>query len=106
MLQSILVVNTPSVPLSVLVVDDDPAARQAVAAAVSFLGYSCRSATDGLEAWDIHRHAPADVILCDWQMPRMDGIELLRRIRAEDGGSYTYFILMTSFSSVAMSLAR
>ncbi len=90
--------NAPSVPINVLVVDDDPAAREAVSAAVAFLGYTCRSATDGLEAWDIHRHAPADVILCDWQMPRMDGIELLRRIRAEDAGSYTYFILMTSFS--------
>ena len=92
------VVNAASAPLSVLVVDDDPAAREAVAAAVSFLGYGCRSATDGLDAWDIHRHAPADIILSDWNMPRMDGIELLRRIRAEDCGSYTYFMLMTSFS--------
>ena len=55
--------NAPSVPINVLVVDDDPAAREAVSAAVAFLGYTCRSATDGLEAWDIHRHAPADVIL-------------------------------------------
>lgn len=88
----------PCVPLNVLVVDDEDAARQALETAVRLLGYKCRSARDGLEAWEMHQREHADVILSDWQMPRMDGVELCRRTRVDaDEGTYTYFIFMTSF---------
>jgi diguanylate cyclase (GGDEF)-like protein len=88
----------PGVPFRVLVVDDDDASRRALEKAVCLLGYDCRSARDGLEAWEMHQHEHADVILSDWQMPRMDGIELCRRTRVNaDEAAYTYFIFMTSF---------
>ena len=84
--------------LKVLVVDDDDGARQSLEQAVRLLGHECRSARDGAEAWAAHQHQPADVILSDWQMPRMDGLELCRRTRVSEGeGPYTYFIFMTSF---------
>jgi len=57
---------------------------------VRLLGYECRSAKDGLEAWGMHEADRADVILSDWKMPRMDGLELCRRVRAGDGRGYTY----------------
>jgi two-component system chemotaxis response regulator CheY len=85
--------------LKVLVVDDDDSARQGLEVAVRLLGYECRSARDGMEAWELHQGEHADVILSDWQMPRMDGIELCRRTRISEGaGPYTYFIFMTSFT--------
>jgi two-component system, cell cycle response regulator len=85
-------------PLKVLVVEDDDAARQALEKSVRLLGYACRSARDGLEAWEMHQQEHADVILSDWQMARMDGVELCRRTRVNaKEGAYTYFIFMTSF---------
>jgi two-component system chemotaxis response regulator CheY len=88
-----------TMPLRVLVVDDDDEARGALVAAVRHLGHTCEGARDGLEAWHMHRREHADVILADWQMPRMDGLELCRRTRvAESEGAYTYFLFMTAFT--------
>jgi two-component system cell cycle response regulator len=84
--------------LSVLVVDDEDATRHTLVHAVSLLGHDCRSASDGFEAWEMHQTDHADVILCDWKMPRMDGLELCLRVRAaEVEGAYTYFIFVTGF---------
>jgi two-component system cell cycle response regulator len=84
--------------LKVLVVDSDPLSRLALQQAVHRLGHECRTAKDGLEAWEILRADRADVVLSDWSLPRMGGVELCRRMRAADGdGAYTYFIFMTGF---------
>jgi two-component system chemotaxis response regulator CheY len=84
--------------LKVLVVDDDEVSRRGLEQAVRLLGHECRSARDGLEAWEMHQADRADVILSDWKMPRIDGLELCRRLRAADAeGPYTYFVFMTSF---------
>jgi two-component system chemotaxis response regulator CheY len=85
-------------PLKVLLAEDDDTSRRVLAMAVCSLGYECREAHDGLEAWEMHQREPADVIISDWQMPRMDGLELCRRTRvSREEGTYTYFILMTAF---------
>ena len=82
--------------LRVLVVDDDEMARHGLERAVMLLGHECRSAKDGFEAWQMHQSERADVILSDWLMPRMDGLELCRHVRSTDGeGAYTYFVFMT-----------
>ena len=89
----------PPSSLKVLVVEDDDSARHALETSVRLLGYDCRSARDGMEAWEVHQVDHADVILSDWQMPRMDGVELCRRTRtSQEEGKYTYFIFMTSFT--------
>jgi diguanylate cyclase (GGDEF)-like protein len=84
--------------LNVLVVEDEDVSRRGLEQAVKLLGYQCRSAKDGLEAWQMHESDPADVILSDWKLPRMDGLELCRRLRdTEREGAYTYFIFLTSY---------
>src|ERR1700722_9389124 len=87
----------PTVPqsLKVLVAEDDPDCRRELEMAVRLLGHSCTVACDGLEAWEMHRMDRADVILADWNMPRLDGIGLCRRIRRYPGDDYTHFILVT-----------
>jgi CheY-like chemotaxis protein len=96
--------STTAEPLKVLVVDDDEDVRTIVELAVGSLGHSCRVASDGLEALEMHTHERADVILSDWTMPRMDGLELCLKIRAGDPArAYTHFIFFTGNSGKAHS---
>ncbi len=82
-------------PLEILVVDDDPSARHILATALRAQGHACREAKSGTEALRELERTGADVVLCDWEMPGMSGLELCRRMRARSSVPYTYFILMT-----------
>jgi EAL domain-containing protein (putative c-di-GMP-specific phosphodiesterase class I)/ActR/RegA family two-component response regulator len=71
-------------PASVLVVDDDPLARAGLGRVLAATGYSVREAANAEVALAMLADAPCDVALVDVNMPGMDGVELLRRIRAQD----------------------
>jgi sigma-B regulation protein RsbU (phosphoserine phosphatase) len=51
--------------------------------------------SDGDDAWTKFEATPVRVVVSDWLMPKADGLDLCRRIRARAGGEYTYFILLT-----------
>ncbi len=88
--------DTPAASLRVLAVDDDRDCRDALESAVTGLGYSCRAARDGVEAWEMYEAEHADVILSDWKMPRMDGFGLCQKVRsAASDRPYTQFIFVT-----------
>ena len=92
--------------LEVLVVDDDDSVRELGEAIVTRLGHQCRTAGDGIEALRLLAEKPADVIVSDWDMPGMDGIELCRRTRTGgDEVPYTYFIIVTGFTGRERVLA-
>ena len=83
-------------PLRVLIVDDESDCRDSLELAVERLGHSCRIARDGLEAWEMYEAEGADVILSDWKMPRLDGLGLCERLRAQAADApYTPFIFVT-----------
>ncbi|CAD5372292.1 Regulatory protein AtoC [Rubrivivax sp. A210] len=84
--------------LSVLVVDDEPAIRQVLSAAISKAGYSVDAAGSAAEALGRLDAHPYDVVLSDVFMPVTDGIELLRQARAR--GHAATFIMVTAFASV------
>lgn len=48
--------------------------------------------------YQVQRNDPIRVILCDWQMPRLNGLELLKKIRAAPGGAHIPFVMLTSMS--------
>ena len=84
--------------LNVLVVDDEPAIRQVLAAAIRKAGYSVDSAASAAQALAKMDAAAFDVVLSDIFMPVMDGIELLKLARAR--GHAATFIMVTAFASV------
>jgi two-component system, cell cycle response regulator len=88
-------------PLRVLVVDDDADSRQMMEAAVGILGHHCVGAKDGVEALAMQEARTVDVILSDWCMPEMNGVELCRRVRAQKAAEYTSFVFLTSFGDRA-----
>ena len=91
----------PSAPMPrarILVVDDEPNARDALRTLLTDEGYSVSEASDGIEALATLREEGADVILADVRMPRMDGLTLVRTAREE--GLPGTFVMMTAFASV------
>lgn len=81
--------------MKILVVDDEIASRKTLEVFTQKLGYDVSAATDGREAYDIWKQERQKIVITDWNMPRMDGPALCRRIRSEEGDDYTYVILVT-----------
>ena len=84
--------------LMVLVVDDEPAVRQVLAAAIAKAGYGVETAGSAAEALAKLEATPFDVVLSDVFMPVTDGIELLKLARSR--GHPATFIMVTAFASV------
>ncbi|MFC8173771.1 response regulator transcription factor [Streptomyces sp. NPDC057325] len=82
----------------ILVVDDEPAVREALRRSLAFEGYATREAVDGLDALAaVESYAP-DLVVLDVQMPRMDGLTAARRIRAS--GSTVPILMLTARDTV------
>jgi diguanylate cyclase (GGDEF)-like protein len=82
--------------VKILVADDDATSRLIGQTALSSLGHDCQTVSDGAEAWEAFRLHRPDVVISDWRMPGLTGLELCSKIRAHALGSYTYFIMVTS----------
>ncbi|MGB3681617.1 MAG: diguanylate cyclase [Rubrobacteraceae bacterium] len=83
--------------MRVLVAEDDAVSRLILRRAVEKLGHECLTAEDGEKAWQTYKENPdLDVVISDWMMPGVDGLELCHRIRAEERHGYTYFIFLTA----------
>jgi len=67
---------------SIALVDDEPNIRETVGLALRRHGYRVSPYADGLEAWEALRNTLPDLVILDILMPRMDGLELCRRLRA------------------------
>lgn len=81
--------------MRILIADDDATSRLVLRAAVSKLGHECHIAGDGSTAWEELSTGTVDVLLTDWMMPGVEGIELCRRVRKELSGRYVYIVLVT-----------
>ncbi len=69
---------------TILIVDDEKNYLTILSALLEEEGYEVLSAPGGREAFDIHKTADLDLVLTDMKMPKMDGIELLEKIKADD----------------------
>lgn len=82
-----------SSPATVLLVDDEAPIRRSLGPYLERSGYRVMLASDGVEALDLLAAYEVDIVVSDVLMPRMDGRELVRRVRA--GGAWTPIILLT-----------
>lgn len=87
-----------SEPLHVLVVDDSGLQRRILSTSLSRWGYRVTEAASGHDALQLCQADPPDLVLSDWMMPEMDGLEFCSAFRAIPRDDYGYFILLTSKS--------
>ena len=81
--------------LTILVVDDDAAVLDVTKEILEYSGYKTVSASDGMEAWEILQKQPVDMAVLDLNMPRMNGLELMRKIRSQTSLSRLPILLLT-----------
>jgi phosphoserine phosphatase RsbU/P len=82
--------------MKVLAVEDDPVAKVALEGALAALQLEVVGASDGEEAWELLKGGEIRIVVCDWRMPKLDGLQLCRKVRARQGAEYVYFILLSS----------
>ncbi|HXB15194.1 MAG TPA: response regulator transcription factor [Solirubrobacteraceae bacterium] len=85
-------------PARILVVDDEPAVQSALSRALTLESYEVAGAADGLEALERLGTAPYEAVILDIAMPRMDGLEVCRRLR--EGGDHTPVLMLTARGEV------
>lgn len=85
---------------NILVVDDDPAIQLVLKRTLVQQGHQISLASNGCDALVQAQQRPPALIICDWMMPLMDGLQLCRRIKADPRLATTFFILLTSKRSI------
>jgi sigma-B regulation protein RsbU (phosphoserine phosphatase) len=83
--------------MKILAVEDDTSSRKILTQALVRLGHEVIEASNGEDALKLLDETdPPRVVVSDWTMPRMDGLELVRSVRSRLNTDYTYFILLTA----------
>ncbi|HAX74482.1 MAG TPA: hypothetical protein DCY88_01245 [Cyanobacteria bacterium UBA11372] len=89
--------ETPVNEPRVLIVDDSITVRELLSMTFNKAGYRVEQARDGQEAWDkLKSGLPCDIVFCDIEMPRMDGLELLSRLHKDADLSHLPVAMLTS----------
>lgn len=84
----------------ILVIEDDSTMQTILQKALQSEGHAVNIASGGEEGLQMAQTHPPDLIICDWMMPVMDGLEVCRRIKADPRLSTIFFVLLTARGSV------
>ena len=82
--------------MQILIAEDDAVSRRMLEATLMKWGHEVVSTINGVEALQVLRTANVSIAILDWMMPRMDGVEVCRRVREESGKRPLYLILLTA----------
>ena len=86
---------------TILLVDDEKVVRMVTKRRIQRMGHSILEAEDGRQALEILRSETVDLVISDWMMPGMDGLELCEAVKSDDDLRSTYIILMTALDEPA-----
>jgi diguanylate cyclase (GGDEF)-like protein len=81
--------------MRILLAEDEKVTAAVLGATLTSWGHDVTVADDGPAAWRLIRQEHFPVVLSDWMMPGLDGLELCRRVRGLAGRPYTYFVMFT-----------
>ncbi|CAL1239916.1 PP2C family protein-serine/threonine phosphatase [Candidatus Methylocalor cossyra] len=81
--------------MKILIAEDEAVSRHLLQRYLERLGFQVVAAADGAEAWRRFEADDFAIVISDWLMPEMDGLDLIRRIRAHPSRGYVYTILVT-----------
>lgn len=84
--------------MKILIAEDDTGSRLVLGATLRNMGYAVTAVADGRSAWEAWQQREYTLLISDWMMPDMDGLELCRMVRAAPRLQYTYIILLTALS--------
>ncbi len=84
--------------MRILICDDEDLAIKILRRYLTQWGHEVTSAEDGAQAWELFQKGEFPIVISDWSMPHLDGLELIRRIRAAER-AYVYTILITGRTS-------
>ena len=84
--------------MRVLIAEDDDTSRLLLMAKLERLGHTIIAAQDGAEGWQTFVQEQPQLVITDWMMPELDGLELCRRIRAHHQEKYAYVIMLTALA--------
>ena len=79
----------------VLIAEDDAMTRRLMERTLEKWGYQPMAVEDGQRAWEALEKLPVHIVLTDWDMPRLNGVQLCRRIRSQRRDRYTYILMLT-----------
>ena len=82
--------------MNILLVDDDATTLKLLEKSVVKWGYTVQTAANGIQAVDLIQNSHIDVLVSDWLMPKMNGLELCEKVRALDLSRYIYIILISA----------
>lgn len=85
--------------MKILIAEDEAVASSVLELTLEGMGYEVVVTRAGNEAWETFDRTPVRMVVSDWMMPGMDGLEFCRRVRARPKTPYTYFILLTALNT-------
>lgn len=84
--------------MKILIAEDDPVSRRLLESYLTRWGHEVAVTEDGAEAWRAFEAQHFPIVISDWVMPEVDGLELIRRVRSHPRPGYVYTILLTAKS--------
>lgn len=90
--------------MKVLIAEDDSVSSFVLSTRIRKMGHQVLAAENGREAWDLFQKEHPRLVITDWMMPEVSGLELCRKIRDGEGAEYTYIVLLTALSGRARYL--